>query len=36
MERQEEISRENDVKDVDILDVIIRNPTRPRQVTEGL
>lgn len=35
MEKQEEIPRENDDKDVDILDVIIRNATRPRQVTEG-
>ena len=31
MEKQEEIPRENDDKDVDILDVIIRNATRPRQ-----
>jgi len=36
MEKQEEIPRENDDKDVDILDVIIRNATRPRQLTEGL
>jgi hypothetical protein len=35
MEKQEEIPRENDDKDVDILDVIIRNATRPREVTEG-
>ena len=35
IEKQEEIPRENDDKDVDILDVIIRNATRPRQVTEG-
>jgi hypothetical protein len=36
MEKQEEIPRENDVKDVDILDAIIRNATRSRQLTEGL
>ena len=36
MEKQEEIPRENDDKDVDILDVIIRNATRARQLTEGL
>jgi len=35
MEKQEEIPRENDDKDVDILDVVIRNATRPRQITEG-
>ena len=31
MEKQEEIPKEHDDKYVDILDVIIRNATRPRQ-----
>jgi hypothetical protein len=36
MEKQEEIPRENDDKDDDILDVIIQNATRLKQITEGL
>jgi hypothetical protein len=31
IEKQEEIPKENDDKYVDILDVIVRNATRPRQ-----
>jgi hypothetical protein len=36
MGKQEEISRENDDKDDDSLDVIIRNAIRLKQLTEWL
>lgn len=36
IEKQEEIPSENDDKDDYILDVIVRNATRPKQLTEGL